>query len=288
METRGSGGSNCSGVRTGRRGGRGVAALAREDAEARVRRAAVSRLDDVGVLGEVARTDPDEEVRAEAIRNLAGLATESGDIGRAAEIGRSSLPSDGTKEVVVIACDSTNPDVRAAVVDLIADQRSLASVSRHGPDGQTRLRALSRITDAEEIVNVAIKSEQTDAAMAALERIEDTEALGTIAQRARNKVATRRARTRHSPDRGRRRSRPGRGGPGVRGGRQRAIDLLRRPKAWSRSRIPTKRLPRSPRCGSHGPNCRPTSESTPRVPAVRRGERCRARSDRGAPAGARG
>jgi hypothetical protein len=37
-------------------------ALAREDAEARVRRAAVARLDDVAILGEIAKTDPDPDV----------------------------------------------------------------------------------------------------------------------------------------------------------------------------------------------------------------------------------
>ena len=49
-------------------------ALAREDAEARVRRAAVTRVNEVAVLGDIARTDPDEDVRAEAVRNLAGIA----------------------------------------------------------------------------------------------------------------------------------------------------------------------------------------------------------------------
>jgi hypothetical protein len=169
--------------------------LAREDSEGRVRRAAVARLDDVAVLGEIARTDPDEDVRAEAIRNLAGLATEAFDVERAAEIGRHLIGLGRTKEVVVIARESANPDVRTAIVDLISDQKSLGSVSRHAPDSQTRLRALARITDAEEIVNVALKSEQTDAAVAALERIDDAEALSTIGQRARNKVAARRART---------------------------------------------------------------------------------------------
>src|SRR5687768_18163034 len=51
--------------------------LAREDAEPRVRRAAVNRLDDLAVLADVARTDPDEDVRGEAIRGLAGLAAEA-------------------------------------------------------------------------------------------------------------------------------------------------------------------------------------------------------------------
>src|SRR2546425_10623100 len=53
-------------------------ALAREDSEARVRRAAVSRLDEPLVLGEIARTDPDEDVRAEAVRGLAGPGAEAG------------------------------------------------------------------------------------------------------------------------------------------------------------------------------------------------------------------
>ena len=38
-------------------------ALAREDADSRVRRAAVGRISEVDVLGEIARTDPDEDVR---------------------------------------------------------------------------------------------------------------------------------------------------------------------------------------------------------------------------------
>src|SRR5829696_4112981 len=62
--------------------------LAREDAEARVRRAAAARLNDVAVLVDIARTDPDGEVRAEAIRNLAGMGAESTDATHAAGIGR--------------------------------------------------------------------------------------------------------------------------------------------------------------------------------------------------------
>ncbi|MGH6693545.1 MAG: DUF349 domain-containing protein, partial [Gammaproteobacteria bacterium] len=94
------------------------------------------------------------------------------------------------------ARDSSSADVRAAVVDVIEDQRALGGISRHARDGSTRLRALARLTDAEEILNVALKAEHTDAAVAALERIGNTEALTEVSQRARNKVAARRARTR--------------------------------------------------------------------------------------------
>ena len=169
-------------------------ALAREDAEARVRRAAVTRLEDTETLADVARTDPDDDVRAEAIRGLVGMAAETGDAARAADVARRLLGLGRTREVVLIARESPNVAVRATVVDLLDDARSLGAVSRHAADGATRLRALARVTDAEELLNVGVKSEHTDAAVAALERIDGVEALNAIAQRGRNKVAARRAR----------------------------------------------------------------------------------------------
>ena len=169
--------------------------LAREDTEARVRRAAVTRLSDIAVLGDIGRTDPDEDVRAEAIRGLAGLAAEADDLDRAADAVRQLVALGRLKEVVVAARENPDARVRASVVDLLDDPKSLGSVSRHAPDGATRLRALARLHDADEIVNVAVKSEHTDVAVSALDRVDGAEALSTIAQRARNKVAARRART---------------------------------------------------------------------------------------------
>jgi uncharacterized protein DUF349 len=174
--------------------GEALRLLAREDTEARVRRAAVTRLSDVAVLGDIGRTDPDEDVRAEAIRGLAGLAAEAEEVGRAAEAVRQLITLGRFKEVVVAARENPDPQIRAAVVDLLDDPKSLGAISRHAQDGATRLRALARLTDAEEILNVAIKSEHTDVGVSALDRVEGAEALSAIAQRGRNKVAARRAR----------------------------------------------------------------------------------------------
>ena len=207
-------------------------ALAREDAEARVRRTAVTRLNDAGVLADIARTDPDDEVRAEAVRGLAGLAAETDDPPHAAEIVRQLLGLNRTKEAVVIAREGRSPEVRAAVVDLLEDARSLGSISRHGQDSATRLRALARLTDAEEIVGVALKSEHTDAAVAALERVSVAEALAAIAQRARNKVAARRARARLRLLEEAARPAAADAGPRMRAeDRARALDLLHRVEA---------------------------------------------------------
>jgi hypothetical protein len=170
-------------------------ALAREDADGRVRRAAVSRLSDAAVLGEVARTDPDEDVRADAVRNLAGIGAETSEVAQAVEVGRALIALGRTREAVLIVRENGEPGIRRAIVDLLEDQRALGSASRHAVDGDTRLRALARTTDAQELTNVAIKAEHTDVAVAALERISDPDALTAIAQRGRNKVAARRART---------------------------------------------------------------------------------------------
>jgi hypothetical protein len=147
------------------------------------------------VLGDIARTDPDDDVRAEAVRNLAGIAAETPSVTDAVEVGRLLIGMGRTREAVLIVRENASVDVRQALVDLFEDARSLGSVSRHAPDGATRLRALARLTDQEELLNVAIKSEHTDAAVGAHERIDSPEALGTIAQRGRSKVAARRAKT---------------------------------------------------------------------------------------------
>ena len=174
--------------------GEALRLLAREDTEARVRRAAVTRLSDIAVLGDIGRTDPDEDVRAEAIRGLAGLAVEADEVDRASEAVRHLIALSRFKEVVVAARENPDPQIRAAVVDLLDDPKSLGAISRHAQDGATRLRALARLTDAEEILNVAIKSEHTDVGVSALDRVEGAESLSAIAQRGRNKVAARRAR----------------------------------------------------------------------------------------------
>ena len=207
-------------------------ALAREDADARVRRAAVSRVDDPAILGEIGRTDPDEEVRAEAIRGLAGLAMESDDVSVARAVLAQLLEVGRTKEISTAAKSASSGAVRALAVDLLYDAKSLGSVSRHAVDGATRLRALERLTDVDEIAAVAMKSEHTDAAVAALERVTDHEALGQIAQRARNKVAARRARTRlRAAEEAAHPVAPATGVQNSAEDRQRADDLRRRAEA---------------------------------------------------------
>ena len=170
--------------------------LAREDPDARVRRAAVARVEDAELLAEVAASDPDDDVRAEAVRSLGGLAVEADDPGRAASVVRHLLALGRTKAVVAAARDNAHPGVREVLVDLLEDPKPLGAVSRHARDGATRLRALARLSDPAELLSVAIKSEHTDVAVGALERLEGAEALADVAQHGRSRVAARRARVR--------------------------------------------------------------------------------------------
>src|SRR3990167_10037570 len=103
-------------------------ALAREDPEPRVRRAAVSRIDEVPLLAEVARTDPDEEARAEAVRGLAGIGAEADAPAQALEAVRQLLTLGRTKEVVLVARDTSSVEVRTGVCDLVDPQKTLAAL----------------------------------------------------------------------------------------------------------------------------------------------------------------
>jgi hypothetical protein len=172
-----------------------VLTLARDDSDARVRRAAVGRLNAIAHLADIARTDPDEDVRAEAVRSMAGIAAEAPSLSRALDAVRALVELHKSKELVAIARDSASSEVRQGVVDAVTDQKLLAAISRHAQDVSTRLRALSRVIEPEELLGVALKAEHTDVAVGALERLGDVEALSAVGQRARNKVAARRART---------------------------------------------------------------------------------------------
>src|SRR6185503_2841676 len=107
-----------------------------------------------------------EDVRAEAIRGLAGLAAEAGNADEALPVLHHLIDLGRPREVVAIARSATSADVRGVAVDCLTDSKSLGSVSRHAEDSATRLRALQRLTDAEEIGAVALKAEQTDTAVA--------------------------------------------------------------------------------------------------------------------------
>jgi hypothetical protein len=166
--------------------------LAREDADPRVRRAAVQRLDDPVALAERAKDDDDDSVRQEATSRLAHMAevTEDAAAAQAALAGLSD-----TRHLSTLARTARLPATRAAAVARLQDQRALAAVAKAAPDPATRQAALDAIHDPAALGEVALKSEHKDVAVAAVGRLDDREVLEAVAGRARNSAAARRARS---------------------------------------------------------------------------------------------
>jgi hypothetical protein len=168
-----------------------VASIARDDADPRVRRAAVQRLDDPAALAERARDDGDESVRQEAATRLLHMA----EVAEEPEVAAAAMAGLGdARHLTALARAARLPSTRAAAVARLEDPRALATVAKTAPDPATRQAALDAIHDPAALAEVALKSEHKDVAVAAVGRLDDTEALEAVAARARNSAAARRAR----------------------------------------------------------------------------------------------
>jgi hypothetical protein len=170
-----------------------LVAIAREDTEARVRRAAVKKLAEAADLAAIVSTDADGGVREEAEGRLAHLAVHEPDEA-AAKAAVAGLRD--ARQLAAVAKAAPLAPVRAAAVGALADPRALASVVRESEDTPTRLLALARIDDTATLLSIALKTEHKAVAAAAVDRIADPEALRTVADKARAGAASRRARAR--------------------------------------------------------------------------------------------
>jgi len=174
-----------------------LAEMAREDADARVRRAAVAKLMDPPALAGVAKDDADESVRAQAIAMLRDLAMEAfegvGETeGLAAVEALEGLPE--VKTLSAIAKSAPRELTALRALAHVSDTHMLGSIARHAQHEAVRRAAFDALHDHPEILAVALNSEFKDPTLAAVERITDRGELEQIAARAKNKSASKRAR----------------------------------------------------------------------------------------------
>jgi hypothetical protein len=173
-----------------------LTAIATDDQDSRVRRAAAGRVRDAATLAGIVRNETDPATRDFASARLATLA-EQGDerAGLAAVTALASLGRQ--RELSAAAKGSALATVRRAATELVTDQRVLGSIARHAADPATRLLAVERLTDDAELEGVASRGEHADAAIAALDRLPSPgdETLNGLAQRAKVKAVQKRART---------------------------------------------------------------------------------------------
>ena len=174
--------------------------LARDDADARVRRAAGARLSTVEDVVQLARGERDDEVRRGYVERLVAMATAPAETDATASLALEGI--DDPKHFAVVARSSPHDTVRAAALGRIHDAKLLSSVARQAEDAQTASDAVARIADGAELLNIALKTEHKDAGVAALERAleagaggEDVRAvLEGVAAKAKSKGVGRRAR----------------------------------------------------------------------------------------------
>src|SRR3954453_9518022 len=85
-------------------------ALAREDTDARVRRAAIARIEDVGVLAQIAANDADQGIREGVLGRLAEVAMRD----NADAAGRALAALTDPKQISTVAKTSPLESVRSA------------------------------------------------------------------------------------------------------------------------------------------------------------------------------
>ena len=174
--------------------------LAREDVDARVRRAAGARLSRVEDIVQLARGEKDDELRRGYVDRLVAFALVPAENDASAALALEGI--DDQKHFSTIARSSPHDTVRAAALGRIHDVKLLSSVARHATDPQTAADAVARIADGAELLNIAVKTEHKDAGVAALERALEAgaieanvrNALEGVANRAKSKGVARRAR----------------------------------------------------------------------------------------------
>ena len=169
--------------------------IAREDADPRVRRAAVAKLMDPPALAGVAKADADEQVRAQAISMLRDIALEAFEGLGEAESLAAVAAIDDPKTLIGVAKNASREATAQRALARVTDAHALGSIARHAEHEAVRRTAFDALQDHGELLSVALNSEFKDPTLAAVERITDRHELEQIATRAKNKSASKRART---------------------------------------------------------------------------------------------
>ncbi len=175
-----------------------LATIAGEDPDARVRRAAIERLDDPEVLERLEQREADpalRELAAERCREAnvriassgAAIAECQTALGRIAD----------ARALAAVAIGATHDAVRRAALARVSGDRALRDVVRNAGDSAIRREALERIHDEAVLRSIAVGDGPRELAARAVERIDDVASLQAIvASRTAAKSIRERARER--------------------------------------------------------------------------------------------
>jgi len=177
-----------------------IAAAAREDADARVRKAAVAKLLDPQALAGIARDDVDPGVRDSALMMLRDIALDAFEgVDEAGSLSAVDVLSDA-RTLAQIAKTSLRETVARRAFERVEQApganlgQVMASIARLAELEPIRQAAFARLSSREDFLGLAMHCDFKETALAPVERLSDRGDLEQVAERAKNKSASKRAR----------------------------------------------------------------------------------------------
>lgn len=174
-----------------------IVAAAREDDDARVRRAAVAKLLDPPALAAIARDDADEGVRNDALTMLRDIALDAFEgVDEGVSLAAVEALSDARTLAQVAKASLREAIARRALAQLeqSGGAHVMASIARQAELEPIRIAAFERLSDRADFLAVALNCDFKETAVAAVDRLSERADLEQIAERAKNKPASKRAR----------------------------------------------------------------------------------------------
>jgi hypothetical protein len=177
-----------------------IVAAAREDVDPRVRKAAVGKLLDPPALAVIARDDTDASVRDAALTMLRDIALDAFEgIDESGSLAAVDSLSDA-RTLAQIAKTSLRESVSRRAFERLAEApginlaQTMASIARQAELELIRQAAFDRLSSREDFLGIALHCDFKETAIAAVDRLSDLEDLEQVAERAKNKPASKRAR----------------------------------------------------------------------------------------------
>ena len=159
-----------------------LAAIARDDPDAHVRRIAIKKLDNADLLQTIATDDVEPALRdlaADRARDvLVAIACSSGGL---ADVEAAASRLSDERSLIAVAVGAAHESVRRAALAKLSSDRALRDVVRTASDLAIRREALDRLADPAALRSIAVSDCPPELALQALARIDDPEALRAIA-----------------------------------------------------------------------------------------------------------
>jgi hypothetical protein len=174
-----------------------IVAAARDDSDARVRKAAVAKLLDPEALAAIARDDADASVRDAALSMLRDIALDAFEgVDENGSLAAVDALTD-ERALAQIAKTSLRESVARRALSRIeqsGEDHLIASIARQAELETIRLSAFARLSERSDLLALALNCDFKDTAQAAVDRLTERADLEQIAERAKNKSASKRAR----------------------------------------------------------------------------------------------